>query len=107
MEDIKIIVETLYRQALVLEAMSEGVGALMVLAGDAAKKCSDEECSRLMTMEIVEKGKGFCDRHYAESITGGETQPEDWTEISNCEHIRKIDSFLLTKSHLEGKETVH
>ena len=102
---IKSIIETLYRQSLILNAMSEGVGALMVVQHKMLDKCQEEECNHASTFYSKVDSKRVCDKHYAKSVVAhGEASEDDWVSSEASDEIRIIQDFISTRSSLMSSE---
>lgn len=98
---IKSIIETQYRQSLVLSAISEGVGAIMVLQHKALDKCCEEDCEFASTFISKVDHKRVCDRHYAESVVShGDESEDDWVPDQYSDEIRIIQDFVSTRKTL-------
>jgi len=102
---VKSIIETLYRQSLVLNAMSEGIGAMMVLHHNSLDKCQMEDCDSACTFCSKTDQRRVCDRHYAKSIIDrGEEAEEDWDPVSGSQEIRVVQDFVSTRKFLMSSD---
>ena len=97
----KAVIEALYRQFFIINAMSEGLGSVITLMHKGLQKCSHEDCNRAATFSIEEEHS--CDRHYAET----HIDELGWVESSDADSIRIIQDYIDTKASLAPSETIH
>ncbi len=105
---LKSVVETLYRQSMVLGVMTNGFNDLVIMCLSNLPKCNHEGCENPTTFKKrTEVSAPFiCDRHLAEGIVNKTEIQEDWIEVDNVEHIRSLDEYVnIRKTALET--TVH
>lgn len=94
---IKTIIETLYRQFFIINAMSEGLGGVITLMHKKLDKCSTEECDRLSTFSSDDCRS--CDRHYEDNV--------GLIEDDEAESVRVVQDYIDTKKTLSALDTIH
>ena len=94
---IKAIIESLYKQFFILNAMSESLGGVITLMHKNLDKCSAEECDRLSTFSS--ETYRSCDRHYEDNI--------GLIEDDEAQSVRVIQDYIDTKKTISALDTVH
>jgi hypothetical protein len=90
---IKSIVETLYRQSFILEAMSSGISNTISLCLASLPKCCHEECENSTTWKSKDSAKFICDRHLAEDIVKKNQSQDSWEEVPAVDNIRVLADY--------------
>lgn len=99
---IKAIIETLYRQSFVIEAMSSGLSNTISLCLANLPKCRHEECENATTWRRDSDGQFICDRHLAEGIVNGAQVQKCWNEVDAAENIRILADYAeIRKNAME------
>jgi hypothetical protein len=98
---IKAIIESLYKQFFILNAMSESLGSVITLVHKNIQKCSEEECDRASTFSKEESH--VCDKHYASNCI----DDNGWVESVDADSIRILQDYIDTKVSLLPSSTVH
>lgn len=100
---IKAIIETLYRQSFVLEAMSNGLSNTITLCLASLPKCCQEDCENSATWSNKgDPSQYICDRHLAQGIVNKTQDQESWREVDAVDSIRTLADYAeIRKNALE------
>lgn len=99
---IKAIIETLYRQSFILEAMSSGLSSTISLCLANLPKCCREDCEHATTWKNEANGQFICDRHLAEGIVNKTQSQESWHEVDAVDSIRTLADYAeIRKNAME------
>jgi hypothetical protein len=98
------IIETLYKQNLILSSMTQGFNDLVMLTFNNLPKCQHTNCENPTTFKkkAKESAQFICDRHLAEGILNKTEAYDEWVEVDCAESIRSlIESSQHQKSLFE------
>ena len=99
---IKAIIETLYRQSFILEAMSSGLSSTISLCLANLPKCCQEDCENATTWKNKTSEQFICDRHLAEGIVNKTQAQESWCEVDAVDNIRTLSDYAeIRKNAME------
>jgi len=98
---VKSIIDTLYRQLFVVNAISEALGSVITILHKTMKKCDEEDCSGCAT--FLKEERAVCDRHFALMFS----EDHGWSQVDNVESVRILQDYVDTKKTLEPSETIH
>ena len=91
---IKAIIETLYRQSFILEAMSSGLSNTITLCLANLPKCCQEDCENSTTWSNKsDPSQYICDRHLAQGIVNKTQCQESWQEVNAVDSIRILADY--------------
>lgn len=97
---IKAVIETLYRQSFILEAMSSGLSNMISLCLANLPKCCQEDCENATTWKNENSGQFICDRHLAEGIVNKTQVQESWQEVEAVDNIRTLSEYAEIRKNV-------